>query len=60
MTSSIQKALTGAALAAAITHGGFPSAHAQLIQPYGPFSEEPAVIIPPSIIAASAAPVSVF
>ena len=39
--STTLKTLTGAALAAAMTLGGFTSAHAQLIQPNnGPFSEE--------------------
>ena len=46
MTSSIRTTLTGAALAAAITLGGFTSAHAQYIQPYNePFSDDQPIVI---------------
>jgi len=44
--STTLKTLTGAALAAAITLGGFTSAYAQVLQPFGePYSNEPVVII---------------
>ena len=44
MTSTIRTTLTGAALVAAITLGGFTSAYAQFQQPFGePYTEELAI-----------------